>query len=212
MALQIPAGFAHASINYRFLEDLEEAMVTIGIDMTLWAGTDFAAADFTHDSWVTAWQTTTSNVVDITGVTLRVGTGAGDPLVFEHNEIDTGTVSFAMVPRNTAALVQKRTAIGGRRGRGRMFIPGVAREDQIDQAGNFLPTFTTFLTERIVAFRDAMAAGNLGLVLLHNDTEVVGYSSTTGKPVYGPIVPPAPTPITSLTVAPKAATQRRRMR
>lgn len=106
----------------------------------------------------------------------------------------TGTKSALTVPINSALLLQKTTARGGRMGRGRCFLPPIwTAEGNIDQSG----VVTSFDLSGIQTLWDsaltALLASDCPPVLLHSD------GST-------------PDPITSWTVNQTLATQRRRMR
>lgn len=96
-------------------------------------------------------------------------------------------------PPNVATLIRKVTALGGRRGRGRMFWPCI-EESNIDHAGR-IPTLDRAAKQAVVDsfFEDVETFGRQ-LVLLH-DTAAV-----------------PPTPITSLVVDERVATQRDRLR
>jgi hypothetical protein len=92
----------------------------------------------------------------------------------------------------TSLLVVKSSDLGGRKGRGRMFIPAMSETDvgiggQMDNG--YLASALAILGD----FKDAMDLADLPLVLLHNDAT-------------------APTLVTSLTPSSTAANQRRRQR
>jgi hypothetical protein len=212
MTLLIPPNFALASFNFRYVEGSEVAITTLGMDLTGDTGTGSGRADAIAGAWQTHILPVQSNALTFVGVTLRVGT-AGEPVVYEAPRSIGGSNVEAMVPRNTALLVKKITARGGRRGRGRMFVPGITPEAQIDQAGNLSALFRDNLqTNQFNALFNELNLMSGGPVLLHDDQVVTSYNSITGKPVYGTIDPGPPDQITQLVVDPKAATQRRRMR
>lgn len=97
-------------------------------------------------------------------------------------------------PVNVAMLIQKRTNLGGRKNRGRMYIPPVTfGETDISNAGNFLGSVITTATTEWDYVLDTEIASGRGMYLLHS-------------------APGAPTPITSLVPQVLAATQRRRLR
>lgn len=98
-------------------------------------------------------------------------------------------------PPNVATLVQKLTALGGRRNRGRMYLPGAVETD-IDNEGLYGTTPLGVLQTAATAFRtQTLALAQVDqLVLLHEQA------------------PFTPTEITSLVVSRTVATQRRRQR
>lgn len=132
-----------------------------------------------------------TNNIDIDIVRVKLGpneTGA----FAEQSPNLPGAVNDSTDPPNVSFLISKQTALGGRKGRGRMFFPSLDK-DLIDQAGNVT---SAELAEWVIAlgnFRDDLIAGGLTPVLLHSD-------ATT------------PTPITAFAPQAKAATQRRRLR
>jgi hypothetical protein len=96
---------------------------------------------------------------------------------------------------NTAYLVHKNTAFGGRTGRGRCYIPGVV-EASVGPDGDLLDATQTAITTDFQAWRTEIIALDLVPVVLHG-------------PGHGAL---APRPITSFACDGFAATQRRRMR
>jgi hypothetical protein len=129
---------------------------------------------------------------------LEVGQDGGDPIVVEYGATTVGSNNDEPLPPNCALLVRKTTAFGGRRNRGRAYIPGLSLKPSTSPAGMIDGAAVTALQS------DAndwwAAAANVGppevsgLVLLHSES------------------PFTPTPITGLDVQDKIATQRRRLR
>lgn len=91
-----------------------------------------------------------------------------------------------------AFLIQKRTVLGGREGRGRIYLPGVP-EAAIDPDGSIDGGKVTQLQTAFDDFQAALATATIDAYLLHNSATL-------------------PTPITAWNVAATAATQRRRLR
>jgi len=212
MALFIPPGFSQAQLLFEFSEEPQPAMTTVGLGTALFNGTEAGQAQKLKDSWVAHMLARQSNVLRFKGVTVRVGQAGGEPTIHTVVANSLGTNVAAMVPRNSAALVQKGTALGGRKHRGRMYLPGMVEEAQTDQAGNMTATHRQAIQTAFDTFRSASTDTGLTFVVLHSDEQITGYNPNTGKPVYGPVTPPPPTPITSFVVATKVGTQRRRLR
>jgi hypothetical protein len=112
-----------------------------------------------------------------------------------------GTQTPAVVPQNTAYLIRKRTDLAGRRGRGRMYVPGVSEAD-------------SGATGMVLA--SAVTAWQTAFNNWFNDLTV-----TVGNRFYPPAVlhrsegigvEPLPTLVTSFVVDSRVATQRRRLR
>lgn len=107
-----------------------------------------------------------------------------------------GSVSGAIASPQVAFLIKKDTDLGGRRGRGRMYFPGVGEAD-VGQTGDVDGTRRGLITAGFEDFRLTLAAADLSMVLLHDD----GLTSV-----------PVPTPVTGLSCDARVATQRRRLR
>ena len=105
---------------------------------------------------------------------------------------ENGTVSGDPMTPQVAYLVKKLTALGGRRNRGRFYLPGVV-ESKVDGAGNVLGAFQTTIQTSMDDFMTDTGAADIGVVILHSDGGT-------------------PTDVTSLQVEPKVATQRRRLK
>lgn len=117
------------------------------------------------------------------------------PVIAVIPEAVTGTVANQQPAPNWSLLVRKRSALGGRRNRGRFFLPPVAQsEASIDQTGTLNGTVTTSEQTRWTAFRTSMISAALPPVILHSTT------------------PFTPAVVTAFEVQSLGATQRRRMR
>lgn len=192
----IPAGAAQ--INYVFggTAAPNGAEVTIGFDGV--AGvpyTPLELATLAKDAWEDNLRAVTLD--DITLQVVRVKFGPNDTGPATELAVNlAGTSAGQGTSPNVAYLVHKNTALGGRRGRGRMFYPGV-NESGVDDAGNVLSASVTAYNTAFAAYLTQMEAGGGDLVVLH----APGNTSI-----------PVPTPILSLTMDPKVATQRKRLR
>jgi len=126
------------------------------------------------------------------GVECMIMTNTG-PISGTAAETIVGTKSAAMLPWNCAVLMQKNTARGGRMGKGRCFLPPVFVSDtNTDDQGTLDATQMGLLQGYWSSLLTALNAGSTPAVLLHSD------GST-------------PDPITSVTIKPIIATQRRRL-
>jgi hypothetical protein len=156
----------------------------------------------------TAWEARIMpQLVQNTGlddVIVKLGPDETGPMAVQASGV-AGSVLTPQASSNTAYLIQKLTAGGGRRNRGRLYLPGVS-EASIDQAGNVLAATTTALNAAFLLFLGDMSADDLPAHLLHEPGRVrtVTYVETGPAPV--------PTPITGFSASASAATQRRRMR
>jgi hypothetical protein len=180
--------------------DAEAMVVTVGVDSgaeddpsvladAVWSrlsgsGTIFQSSSLTEDWTMGPF---VASIMTSTGP--QIGTGESSV---------TGTITtHTTLPQNCAVLVQKRTARGGRRGRGRMYFPPVyPNEASSGPTGNLDPVPFAAWQEAMVDFHTVSVAEGQPLVLLHSVEA-------------GAI---APDPITSLVAQQRLATQRTRLR
>lgn len=196
MTIHVPIGFMNVTYRFSLTGDLEPMTVAMGVsidtllDVTEVADEAFAAATesgmpFAAASMLAGWQ--------FLGTTAALSDGAGS-IIAEHNEVVFGTIAAAALPNNCTHLVQKRTANGGRSQRGRMYPPAFhVGESSISQNGGFIETYPTIQA----LYTDWLArlyVGGLDPVLFHS------------------AIDQTPTPITTLVLDTRIATQRRRLR
>lgn len=117
----------------------------------------------------------------------------GAPLVWDSVSgagAGTRTITASTTPQ-VQLLCDKKTALGGRKFRGRTFLPDVAESDVNDAgavAAGTVTLLTTFCTNLLTNFSTGAYAG---MVVLHSDATV-------------------PTPVTTMSADGKAATLRAR--
>jgi hypothetical protein len=190
----IPNDFAQ--INWKFTGAAAPtgAEVTLGVSRELFAGGALEAANLAAGEWVDEILPQQSTAITLASVLVKFGpntTGQSAELAVGSIGGDGGVAD----PPNIALLVRKVTGVGGRSGRGRMFVPGWAGT-AFDSSGDFNPARIGPLNLKFEALRAGLVALGLVPVLLHS----------AGSPIA------APMPITALQVAPRGATQRRRLR
>lgn len=193
----IPVSYLLAAYRFKIGTDPEEMVTTCGHFSTVDDATTQANALF--DAWrdevFPVWA---GADVTFVGVTVQEGTqtsGLGPYIVGQSTLPPQVSVGVgALVPQNTAVLVTKLTNTAGRRGRGRMYVPGTATEDAVNNVGTLTPTaVSTRQTEINDWFARLVAEGH---------TPVVLHATP----------PPTGTPITGFVVQSMVATQRRRLR
>jgi hypothetical protein len=101
-------------------------------------------------------------------------------------------VSSSDAPQ-VAALIRKTTPFGGRTGKGRMFLPGLA-EAVTDNGGTLTTTYRNDLQASVTAWLNFHSTQGLPIHLLHGD------------PLLNPFV------VSAMEVQSLVATQRRRIR
>lgn len=119
---------------------------------------------------------------------------ATGPISGTAPESQVGTSSLSPCPPNCSLLIQKSTTRGGRKGKGRMYVPIFNKsESDIEKDGSILTGNLATLQGYWGGAFTALAASDVKPALLHSD------GST-------------PDLITAWTVKPLIATQRRRLR
>lgn len=192
-----PPGFAECSYQFTQTGVTRPAYVTFGCDPTDTDPASVAASVLAAYTAAGSFNTIMDSTVSMTGVRVALGTDGTADLVYVLTSAVVGTGgSIQALPPNCAVLIHKVTARGGRRGRGRMYIPWCVNETIVDEAGVILAANVTTFTNAMAAWRTAMITNTVPLVLLH------GPGKTTQ---------PAPDPITQLTADRLIATQRRRL-
>lgn len=196
MTVIIPPGYAVASIKTVTLGDPEPMVWTLGLDLSDWI-LPANLPDFISDCWDDHLDTITSSITDLVQVDVKVGPTVTGPTYTWVGQIP-GANPDALLPPNCAVLVQKRTGLGGRMNRGRMYLPGISViADSLDSGGNIGPGGVLAVQNAVDGFITALGTdGGLGSV-----TPVLLHSASSD-----------PTPIIDFVVAPKIATQRRRLR
>lgn len=205
MAVVIPVGFGLVKFRYQLSSDAEEMIHTIGLEFV---GTTSADATSAAQEVDAAWATqlceddgdTLAVGYTYLGVVMRATTSDGGEQEIEVPRNIIGAMGGAFLPNNTALLVRKTTVLGGRRHRGRMFLPpAFVAEGNVNPNGVIDGAQVATIQNRLDAFQtDVNSATSIDrLVILHNDT---------------PAPVPDPTSILQLVLDTKVATQRRRMR
>jgi hypothetical protein len=183
--------------------DPEDMVVTCGhsIDSGSGATAEQAPNDLLLAMGIIVAATCTNDIA-LNFVTVYVGQDAGSPLIFESDGApEVGGQGTSSAPPNTATLIRKRTGIAGRRGRGRMYFPGVG-ESLVGNTGNLTSTFATQVQG---AASDWLEDLTTGAGFRHYPPVVFHRSEGIGTE-------PVPTPVTAMQVEGKVATQRRRLR
>lgn len=200
MGVTIPVDFAQVSATFSLTGDVQPMVVTIGCDPGVFtdpvdladsvfarfiaSGTIFAASSYSDQYRIgpfSATIMTASGPQTADGTDSQQGTNAG----------------ILPPPNNVAILVQKRTAFGGRRGRGRMYFPPLyPTENSISAIGDLTGVTFDAWQEAMDEFLEAMSVGGTPMYLLHSDVPTVLLPSV----------------VTALQVQQKVATQRTRLR
>jgi len=198
MTVNIPLGFAQGIFVFTLSGKQEPMAVTMGWDLTESVTSVDADAQAIYNQLTSANRPFAAGSMNSSyqfeGVELQKATATG-PIVGSHRSPVVGLGTNQLLPPNCAVLVKKNTARGGRKGRGRMFVPmAVIGEGFVDQLGTLTAANVIQQQNAWQAFLGATASMLQKPVLFHAD----------------PLIDPDP--ITSFTVTNLISTQRRRLR
>lgn len=194
------AGYGAVSIRLTHSGMVRPAYCTFGIHPT---GTDPATM---ASSCMTAWLLSVNTVMDseVTAdqCTVRYGIDGAEDVIGTSSNTVTGVVTQASPSAQVAALVRKNTARGGRRGKGRMYIPWMISETNVDEMGTIASGSMSTYQAALTGLITQLDTGNVPMVVLHRPS----------KPgITHPTTPGAPNLVTSLILQSLIATQRRRL-
>jgi hypothetical protein len=194
--MEIPEGYTNCRFIFTVTGVTDPMGMSLGVQ-GLPGRTALEIAGSMYDLWEDVFLATSASM--LTGWTFvgvsATQTLAGVPVVREKIAPIDGTGPDKGLIVNSALLVRKNTAAGGRKNRGRMYVPPFnVEEDSVTVSGSFDSGFVTAQTGGWNALHIALVDDDIPPWLFHSD--------------------PAdePTPITSFTAQSVAATQRRRMR
>lgn len=189
----IPSGFAQVNLKFTGTNTPTGAEVTFGVNyldgltpLQVAEAVDGAVGD-------SSIMSPCASQTALTTISVKFGPNATGPSV-DLTTSHTGANGDSETP-NVTWLIKKSTALGGRAGRGRMYWPGVV-EEETGVDGVIIPSDVTAFQTAADLFFDELAANDVPMVLLHGE----------GSPIS------EPTLVTALTVDPRVATQRRRLR
>lgn len=185
----IPVGYAQVLGRISLTGDAQEMAITFGVEGAVLSQ---ANADDISAALATFVKGSIGSNYTYQGAIVSGG-GIGGGLVWETTEgTGVGLNSSSTLPSNCAYLYRKRTALGGRKNRGRMFLPGVGEADV-----NSLGVISTGVVGALQALADDLLtdldAAGYPMHILHNDST-------------------PPTQVTALLLDSVIATQRRRLR
>lgn len=190
----IPPGYGNIRWQMTDTSNNHEYLCQMGVKLT--AADPAVVQNDAGEAWA-------DNIAEFVGsevtnglCVLQVGTGdPSEPITFGGVIFVVGSASGETAPPNVALLMRKRTAAGGRKNIGRMFVPKPT-EAGIEESGRLSSGQFGAWEVACGDFYDALTgiAGIDDLVILHS------------------LVADTPTVITSLEGQELVATQRRRLR
>jgi hypothetical protein len=192
--MAIPEGFAQVTHFFGGSQAPTGACVVYGVELIGYEGTILNLATELHDAFGDWWTPVWPASINLQRTLVKYGPDATGPSV-EVGGVRTGTLAYPGTSAAVACLVQKRTDLGGKAGRGRMFVPGVVEGD-VDASGVYLPANLAPIQTGANTFLTRLLTNDTRMVVLHQP----------GSPLTSPTV------VESLQVQPVVATQRRRQR
>jgi hypothetical protein len=209
--MTIPVGYAQVTVEYGGTAAPTGAANVFGVRLDDALDAPLNVCTTVESVWVARVMPRLTDDVTLSLVRCKFGPDDTGPFA-ELSSGSAGGQAHNTQPANVAYLVGKATGTGGRRGRGRMFLPGVS-ETNVNDAGVLDSTWVTnWNTALALVLTDLDSAGN-PMVVLH-EPSTVWVLDANGQPKRQPLPGPLPSPdeVTSLSMSGRVATQRRRIR
>jgi hypothetical protein len=190
------SGFAQVSMELKHSLMSRSAWVVFGVDPLATDPVVVAQAVVTSLAGAGSFLGLLDLNATVGRVRVSLGGDGVEDVIGEVTANAPGLASQTSVPPNVSVLAKKNTARGGRRGRGRMYIPWAVATSSVDESGVILSATLTTLQSKASAWLTALNTNAVPMVLLHKP----------GISALGP-----PNPVTALTLDNRVATQRRRI-
>lgn len=196
MSLVIPPGYGSAALVFTSQSGTPEFVTTIGVDLSAFAGDYVEAANRIKAAYGFAFASATDSSLSLDRCTLAVGQDGPGGSVDSDSAPVPMTRTGDAAPMAMSAIARKVTNVFGRRGRGRMFLPGVLRGNEVTEDGIIYGERQTALQAAADFFFDELNEELQALppVLLHSTA------------------PADPSPITGLAIQPLVGWIRGRIR
>lgn len=202
--LLIPPGFAQMTIPLLHTGMAREAVITFGIEYSTEGATLQEICDFVFQQWFESLGATVDSEVLQGPARGRFGQAGDEPLAAEGTSSGNSVSTDQRPPAQVALLVRKSSNRGGRRGRGRFYIPWAVNEASVNELGAIEGTTLAAFQDAADAFLLALGTGTgeegpTPMFLLHvQSTDQV-------------TLPGTPSLVTALTCDSIVGTQRRRL-
>ena len=195
MTVVIPPGFAQFSMEFWLTDYLRPAVCVFGVDCrdNIYLPEDMADGFLTIAGG--AFQPGIDSNVTMRNVKMVLGQDGADPVIgFSEISVTGNAVRESAAPA-LACLINLNTGLGGRRNRGRKYLPWALSDVSVSERGAVESSAVTGWNTRMSTFRTNLTTNQWVPVILHGE----GQSAV-----------PDPTPITSMTCSPVISTQRQR--
>lgn len=195
MAVQIPPGFAQASIEHWLANYTRPAVTVWGLDVSAYPDDADDLAQTFHSQYVNYIGLRIDSNVTIRGAKVLIGQDGGDPVIGTSTDTDPGGRSSNSTSPALALMAHLNTGLGGRRNRGRKYFPWALGDDAVSEQGAVLAADITAWNTNLANFLEAMENNFAPVVLLHGP----GVTSV-----------PVPTPVTTMLANGVVRTQKQR--
>ena len=189
-------GFADCSARFTLAALARPAFITFGCDPTTTDATQLAADLYGQFTGTGSLMSQMDSSVTLAEIIVRLGQDGAEDVVGSRVGTNVGQKVQASFSANVALLCHKRTARGGRRGRGRWYVPWFAASTEVAEDGTVTESVRAAKETALNVLRGAMSSAGNPMVVLHNP----GLSS-----------PGAPNLVTAISVSNLVGTQRRRL-
>jgi len=187
----IPANYAQIGLHFGIENAPRDAWVIHGVADVIPTNSPSEIFDALLPCLEDKWPTDLSDACTLFEVKIKCGPDDTGPFGLFPCTIG-GTRAGEVEAPQQSALVTKNTTHGGRKGRGRMYLPGIGI-GETSTGGLLVSSFRTALQADLDIYIDDLAAADIPMVVLHADAT-------------------SPYLVDSLTVQSLTATQRRRLR
>lgn len=207
----IPDEFAQATVNFAGQNLPNGGAIVIGVkpDVGL---TPLQAATAVFNAFAGQVDNMCTSDVSIVGCDIKYGPNDTGPIANYVGTPVAGAVGATSLSPGSAILVEKQSGFGGRRGRGRMYWPGVY-DGWVDDNGALGSGIQAQVNGFMVQLLANLAATDVPMYLLHSPSYTWAIVGGQPRRVYGdPGDAPDPYIVTALSCDPVIATQRRRLR
>jgi len=187
----IPINYAQITLEWDISSAPRNAVCVFGVADVIPRNSPSEIYDALLPTLEDKWPTDLSDAANLFTCRIKCGPDATGAFgEFPLNEI--GTRTGGVDAPQQSALVTKNTTHGGRKGRGRMYIPGIG-SGETDTGGTLKSDFRTALQADLDIWISDLADADIPMVVLHEDAT-------------------SPYLVESLTLSALTATQRRRLR
>ena len=206
MTMNLPEGFYHALLGFTGTTLPTGAACTFQGALGAGMDTPGEVASAIQSAWDTKLKAQTCSGVTLATIRVKLGPMDDGPFTESAPGLNGTLTTTGTLTPAVSMLVRKNTNRGGKGGSGRMYYP-VMNDGEVDNVGAINPAF---LAPKQTAFSDFLGLLNTSLIPMAVAHTFGTYINSKGDEVT--VAPEDPTPVTSLTVQARVATQRRRMR